>query len=35
MTETKSNRTARQGRILSEIQWTPEQHAQWEAERQE
>ncbi|MUG91789.1 hypothetical protein F7734_04580 [Scytonema sp. UIC 10036] len=35
MTETKPNPTARRGRIFPEIQWTPEQHAQWEAERQE
>ncbi len=35
MTETKSTRTARRGRIFLEIQWTPEQHAQWETERKE
>ena len=35
MTETKPTRTARRGRIFPEIQWTPEQHAQWEIERQE
>jgi hypothetical protein len=35
MTGTKPTRTARRGRIFPEIQWTEEQHAQWEAEREE
>ncbi|BDA66307.1 hypothetical protein RIVM261_051410 [Rivularia sp. IAM M-261] len=35
MTEAKTTRTLRRGRIFPEIQWTPEQHAQWEAERKE
>jgi hypothetical protein len=34
MTEAKPNRTARRGRILSEIQWSQEQLAQRKAERQ-
>lgn len=33
MTETKPTRTARRGRIFPEIQWTPEQQAQWRTER--
>ncbi len=35
MTETKPTRTARRGRIFPEIQWTPEQQAQWRTEREE
>jgi hypothetical protein len=35
MTETKPNRIVRRGRIFPEIQWTEEQFAQWEAEREE
>ncbi|WP_242055545.1 MULTISPECIES: hypothetical protein [Nostocales] len=34
MTETKPTRTARRGRIFPEIQWTEEQKAQREAERE-
>lgn len=32
MTETKSTRVVRRGRIFPEIQWTEEQKAQWETE---
>jgi len=35
MSETKSDRTTRRGRIFPEIQWTEEQFAQQEAELQE
>lgn len=35
MTETKTTRTVRRGRIFPEIQWTEEQFAQWEAEGEE
>jgi hypothetical protein len=35
MTGTKSNRTARRGRIFPEIQWTKEQKTQWRNEREE
>lgn len=34
MTETKPTRTARRGRIFPEIQWTEEQKAKREAERE-
>ncbi|MEC4812068.1 MAG: hypothetical protein SAK29_02125 [Scytonema sp. PMC 1069.18] len=34
MTEVKSNRTVRRGRIFPEIQWTEEQKAQWRAKQQ-
>jgi hypothetical protein len=34
MTEAKSARTVRRGRIFPEIQWTEEQKAQWNAERE-
>jgi hypothetical protein len=34
MTETKTTRTVRRGRIFPEIQWTEEQFAEWEAERE-
>jgi hypothetical protein len=34
MTETKPIRTVRRGRIFPEIQWTEEQFAEWEAERE-
>ncbi|MBD2771476.1 hypothetical protein [Iningainema tapete] len=33
MSEVKSTRTVRRGRIFPQIQWTEEQLAQWEAER--
>ncbi len=35
MTKSKPTRTARQRRIFPEIQWTEEQFANWEAEREE
>jgi hypothetical protein len=35
MTGTKPTRTARRGRIFPEIQWNPEQKAQWRTEREE
>jgi hypothetical protein len=35
MTETKSTRTTRRGRIFPEIQWTEEQFTQWEVEQEE
>ncbi|GAA6621164.1 hypothetical protein [Scytonema sp. NUACC26] len=35
MTTSKPTRTARRGRIFPEIQWTEEQFAKWEAEREE
>ncbi len=35
MTETKTNRKGRRGRIFPEIQWSEEKKAQWEAERAE
>ncbi|HLO84425.1 MAG TPA: hypothetical protein VK203_05325 [Nostocaceae cyanobacterium] len=34
MTEVKSNRPVRRGRIFPEIQWTEEQKAQWQTERE-
>ncbi|MBD2774814.1 hypothetical protein [Iningainema tapete] len=34
MTEAKRTRTVRRGRIFPEIQWTEEQKAQWQAERE-
>lgn len=35
MTEAKTTRTVRRGRIFPEIQWTPEQKEQWRTERRE
>ncbi|OKH52799.1 hypothetical protein NIES2101_13120 [Calothrix sp. HK-06] len=35
MTEAKTSRTARRGRIFPEIQWTEEQKAKWRAEQEE
>jgi hypothetical protein len=32
MSETKSNRVVRRGRIFPEIQWSEEKKAQWQAE---
>lgn len=32
MSETKSNRVVRRGRIFPEIQWSEERKAQWQAE---
>ncbi|MBD2301907.1 hypothetical protein H6G80_29825 [Nostoc sp. FACHB-87] len=34
MTEAKSTRTLRRGRIFPQIQWTEEQKSQWNAERE-
>ncbi|MBE9206720.1 hypothetical protein IQ244_09380 [Nostoc sp. LEGE 06077] len=34
MTKAKSTHTLRRGRIFPEIQWTEEQKAQWNAERE-
>jgi hypothetical protein len=34
MPETKSTHTVRRGRIFPEIQWTQEQKAQWQTERE-
>jgi hypothetical protein len=34
MTEVKPTRAVRRGRIFPEIQWTKEQQAQWQAERE-
>ena len=35
MTEAKSSRTVRRGRIFPSIQWSEEKKAQWEAEKAE
>jgi hypothetical protein len=35
MTEAKSTRTVRRGRIFPEIQWSEEKKAQWQAEKAE
>ncbi len=34
MTETKTNRKVRRGRIFPEIQWSEEKKAQWKAEQE-
>ncbi len=34
MTETKTNRKVRRGRIFPEIQWSEEKKAEWEAEHE-
>ena len=34
MSEVRSNNTMRRGRIFPEIQWSEEQKAQWQAERE-
>ena len=34
MTQTKTNRKIRRGRIFPEIQWSEEKKAQWEAEHE-